>query len=141
LVEGEGLRAGERNPAVTRQGFGKQSTSRFGQDRAMEALIHFGVQALVVLLDMALAENRITVLQTGPQLPQQRLGSAALRDLSNGEAFEGASEVNGIDDVLGRKGPDDIAAGLVLGKEALLSQERQRLAHRGARHPQEVRQG
>jgi len=140
LVEGESLGAGEWNPAIARESFGEQSAPGLGEDCTMKALVHLGVQALVVLLDMPLAENCVAVFQAGAKLPQQGLGRTTLGNLSDGEAFESAAEVNRVDDVLGGKGADHIAPRLMLGKKALLGQERQRLPHRGAGYAQKIRE-
>ena len=138
LVEGQRLGAGEGHAAVAFERLGDDRAASLLEHQPMEALVHFRVQRLVALHDATLAEQRIAILQAGTQLAQQRPGRTALGDAPGCKALEHGADVDRVDDVGGGECAHDVAARRVLGQQALLRQQRQRLAHRRARHAQQV---
>ncbi len=140
LVEGQGLRPGERDPAVAPQGLGEQRAPGLRQDQPVEPLVHLRIATFVVLLDATLVENGSAIFEADTQFPQQGLGGAALSDPAHGEPLENTAQVDRIDDVRSGEGADDVTPRLVLREKALQREERQRLSHRGARHAEHVSQ-
>ena len=135
-VEREGLWASERNPAVALQRFGEDHAAGFLQDQAVEARVHLRIRCLIALLEAALAQQFIAVVQTGAQLTDERLRGALFGDTTSGESFEDAAGIDRVQDVARSERSHDIAARPVLGQKTFLGEQWERLAHGRSRHPE-----
>ena len=102
----------------------------------MEARVHLRVGRLVVLLEAALAQQHIAVVQAGAQLTDESLRGTLLGDTPGGEPFEDPAGVDRIQDIARSEGTHDVAARLVLGQQAFLGEQWESLAHGCSRHPE-----
>src|SRR2546421_7776366 len=140
LVDGERLRTRERNACVALQSLLDDGTAALEHDELVEADVHVDVQRFGFVGDVAFGEDLIAVGQADAQRLQQSSRGAALRDAARSETLQNTTQVDGVENIGGAEPPDDVAAGLVLGEQALLREHRQRLAHWCARHAQELRE-
>src|SRR6185295_17584138 len=89
-------------------------------------------------LEPPLRQQRVTILEAAMQIAGQRLGHAALRDALHRERFERAAYVDGVGDLRAGERAHQVAARLVLDQQAFLRQQGQGLAHRRARHAEQI---
>jgi len=87
-----------------------------------------------------LEESEELSIETAMQIAGQRLGYAPLGEALRGQGFERAAHVDGVADLVGRESAHHVAAGLVLDQQAFLREQWQCLAHRGARHAEQIRE-
>src|SRR5438309_8677444 len=140
LVDGERLRTRERNACVALQSLLDDGTAALEHDEVVEANVHRDVQRFGLVGDVAFGEDLVAVGQADVQRLQQSARGAALRDAARSETLQNTTQVDGVENIGGAEPPDDVAAGLVLGEQALLREHRQRLAHWCARHAQQLRE-
>src|SRR2546421_10964450 len=140
LVDGERLRTRERNACVALQSLLDDGTAALEHDELVEAHVHVDVQRFGFVGDVAFGEDLIAVGQADAQRLQESPRGAALRDAARSETLQNAAQIDGVENIGAAEPADDVAASLVLAEQALLREHRQRLAHRCARHAQQLRE-
>src|SRR6185312_16209355 len=139
-VERERLRTCERDPPEALERLGEDRAARLRDDERVKARVHLGVCPLIALLEAALLEDRIAVLQAPAKLAQECLRGAALGDAAGGETLEHGAHIDRIADVRSGEAAHHIAAGLVHGEQPLVGEQRQRLSDRRTGHAEGARE-
>ena len=101
LIRSKAIACGPANghAAVARKRLGQDLAAGLLEDEAVKAAVHLGVGRLVALLDAALCEQRVAVVQTGAQLAQERLRGAVLGDAPCRKPLEDAAHVDRVEHV------------------------------------------
>jgi hypothetical protein len=110
LTESDRRRTSKRNKFDASIEIIDQARARGCNDRRMEYLIHLSIQYLIVVDEISLGKNGISIRKATKQNFAELVGDACLRHCASGEAFYHGSEFDCPDRVSLGEGCDSVSA-------------------------------
>ncbi len=133
-VERDRVRGRERNPTVAFNRFSDDLAPGSLHNQRMELLVHLTVSSFVRLDEVTLGENLITLSQALVQGLDQSAWRPLLSKHARRQPLEHAANIDRVHDLLRRKGSDNEAAGIELGQDTFLREDRQGFTNGGSRN-------